>query len=293
MVDQDTDVRDIEAVRGGRAWVDLSERRAIRVSGTDAIGWLHDLLTADIAGLVAGAACRSLLLTPTGYIRADVHVVRRDDDVMLIQDRRQDEDIRVALEPYVLSADVRLDDASDELAIFALPGRVTAPDGLPGFSVSALGAGVDVVVPATSVASARDAMAAAGSHEVGHDVAEAWRIDRGVPRMGADFGRRSLPAEAALDHVIDRTKGCFLGQESIARIGNLGHPPRVLRHVRGDAPIVAGSIVRDGDDDVGEVTSSALIDARSVALVRVSWSAANARLTDIDGHPLRDAEPPG
>ena len=66
----------------------------------------------------------------------------------------------------------------------------------------------------------------------GGDAAEAWRIIHGIARMGPDFGQRSLPAEAGLEATIDTTKGCFLGQESVARIANLGHPPRVLRHVR-------------------------------------------------------------
>ena len=293
MVDQDIEARDIEALRDGRAWVDLSERRTIRVRGSDAIGWLHDLLTADVEGLAPGTSCRSLLLTPTGYVRADVHVVRRDDDLVLVQERDQPEDIAASLAPYVLSSDVGVDDISGELAIFAVPGRDATPNGTAGFPVSCLGAGVDAIDAASRRAATHDALLAAGLHEVDRAAAEAWRIDRGVPRMGPDFDRRSLPSEAGLDAVIDDTKGCFLGQESVARVRNLGHPPRVLRHVRGETPIVAGSIVRDGATDVGDVTSAARIGDRWVALVRVAWSAATARLTDDDGHPLRDADPPG
>jgi folate-binding protein YgfZ len=293
MVDQDIEMRDVDALGDGRAWADLSGRRVVQVGGADAIGWLHDLLTADIASLTPGRARRSLLLTPTGHVRADVHAVRRDGDVVLIQDRDQTEDIRAALDPYVLSSDVVLGDISGELAIFALPGRDTGLDGVPSWSVSALGAGVDAIVAAADAASTQEALIARGMRQVGPDATEAWRIVRGFPRMGADFDRRSLPAEAGLDAVIDETKGCFLGQESVARVRNLGHPPRVLRHVQGEAPLVAGAHVEDDGTDVGEITSATRIGDRWVALVRVTWSAATARLADADGHPLHDADPAG
>ena len=80
--------------------------------------------------------------------------------------------------------------------------------------------------------------------------------------MGPDFDQRSLPAEAGLEATIDTTKGCFLGQESVARIANLGHPPRVLRHVRCAAAFVPGAPVFVDGEAVGEVTSAApLADA--------------------------------
>ena len=63
---------------------------------------------------------------------------------------------------------------------------------------------------------------------------EIWRIGRGDPRMGVDFEAGALPAEAGLERLIDVTKGCFLGQESVAKVRNLGHPPTVLRHLRCD-----------------------------------------------------------
>ena len=104
----------------------------------------------------------------------------------------------------------------------------------------------------------------------------------------------SLPSEAGLEELIDTTKGCFLGQESVARVQNLGHPPRVLRHVQGLPALAPGAPVLDGDGStVGSVTSAMRIDGRSSALVRVAWAAATTRLTDIDGHPLTDVAAAG
>jgi folate-binding protein YgfZ len=117
--------------------------------------------------------------------------------------------------------------------------------------------------------------------------------------MGADFDQRTLPAEVGLDVLIDTTKGCFLGQETVARVRNLGHPPRVLRHVQGPGSFDPGvfdpgaPVLVDGVT-VGTVTSSTRIaERRRIGFVRVAWSAATARLTDSAGHPLVDVDDEG
>ena len=113
---------------------------------------------------------------------------------------------------------------------------------------------------------------------------EVWRIRRGVPRMGADFGQDALPAEAGLDWTIDTAKGCFLGQESVARVRNLGHPRSVLRHVICRSTLEAGSPVLAGGSPVGEVTSAAIAgDGRTVAIVRLGWDAHDGPWTTPDG----------
>ncbi len=293
MTDHDAFARELAALRAGRGFVDLSDRRVVRVSGGDAVGWLHDLLTADIAGPPPGAACRSLLLSPTGHVRADVQVIRRADDVLLVQEETQPDDVGAALTPYVLSSDVVIDDVTADLIILALPHAAGFPANTTGATPSCLGPGVDVIGPAADTPVLRAALEEAGLLEAGSAAAEAWRILEGRARMGAEFDQRSLPAEARLDDLIDTTKGCFLGQESVARVRNLGHPPRVLRHVQGSHPIDVGAPVRDGDAVVGAATSVTRIDDRYVALVRTTWAAATARLTDTDGHPLTDAATAG
>ncbi len=294
MADHDAFAHDLAALRVGRACVDLSDYRKVRVHGHDAIGWLHDLLTADIAGLRPGDSCRSLLLTPTGRIRADVQVLRRDDDIVLTQAPEQPDHIGLLLGPYVLSSDVSLEDATGDLALFAVPDAAASTIGLPAFEPSTLGPGLDLLAaqgkPAWRV---QDALVKAALQEASTDAAEAWRIIHGIPRMGADFDQRSLPSEAALDATIDTTKGCFLGQESVARIANLGHPPRVLRHVMCAAPFVPGAPVLADGEVVGDVTSAAPLPDACVGLVRIAWSAVGTRLTDAGGHPFEDASSVG
>jgi folate-binding protein YgfZ len=106
--------------------------------------------------------------------------------------------------------------------------------------------------------------------------------------MGADFGFGDLPAEAGLERVIDLTKGCFLGQESVARVRNLGHPPTVLRHLTARAGIVPQTpVLDDSGAVVGRITSvAARRDGRSVLIARVSWAASEGALTARGGAGL-------
>jgi tRNA-modifying protein YgfZ len=280
----------LEALREGRAFVDLTSWWKTSVAGTDAVGWLHDLLTADVASLHPRGSRRSLLLSPTGRIRADVHLVRRDLDLLLLQSPDQPQPIRDLLAPYVLSSDVRLDDVTGALALFAVPGSTAEHRAPASHAPSVLGAGHDEVVEAGPRAQAmRQALAETGLLEVHAAAVETDRIHRGVARMGPDFDDSSLPAEAGLETLIDVTKGCFLGQESVARIRDRGHPPRVLRRLRSERDLRAGDAVWADGREVGRITSAAShLDAGTWAIARVRWDASGLELTDSDGHPLVD-----
>jgi len=107
--------------------------------------------------------------------------------------------------------------------------------------------------------------------------------------MGADFDERSLPAEAGLEAAIASDKGCFLGQEAVARVRNLGHPPRLLRHLHGRGSITVGEPVFAASNAVGEVTSAAGDGDGSTVLVRVRWDAATLPLSVSDGRSLDGA----
>jgi len=294
MSDHAAFAHDLAALLQGRGFVDLSDWRKVRLHGDDVVSWLHDLLTADIAGLRPGDACRSLLLTPAGRIRADVQVLRREHDLVLVQAPDQPEHIGLLLSPYVLSSDVLLEDATSSLDLFAIPGAGASVVGLPATVPSVLGPGADLLAATGKPAwRAQDALVKADLVEVSHEAADAWRILVGIPRMGADFTQESLPAEARLDDTIDATKGCFLGQESVAKIRNLGHPPRILRHVQSAAPFVPGAPVFDDGMAVGAVTSAAPLPDACVGFVRVVWAAATAHLTDSQQRPLHDVPSAG
>ena len=260
---------ELEAWDAGRAFLDLSAHRKVRVTGADARGWLHDLVTSDVASLETGGSQRSLLLTPTGRIRADLEIALDRDGFLLLQSPDQPDHVAVLLGMYVLSSDVALAEVTATLPLFEISGDAAA------FTTEAAVTLVE-----------------RGLVEVGPDAAEVWRIRRGIPRMCMDFGQDALPAEAGLDWTIDTAKGCFLGQESVARVRNLGHPPTVLRHVSGPPALQAGSTVHAEGSPVGEVTSAAVAqDGRTVALVRVRWEAAGGPWTTPQGLALERIGP--
>src|SRR5262249_24629119 len=156
----------------------LSSWRKVRVSGADAVRWLHDLLTADVAGMSPGDGRRSLLLTPTGHIRADLQIARRADDLVLLQAPDQPEPVGLALSAYVLSADVSLEEATTALSLFALSGRSASHlPGVGGTSPSSIGQGVDVLTASGEPASVFDRECrGAGLVEAGPAALEAWRV---------------------------------------------------------------------------------------------------------------------
>jgi folate-binding protein YgfZ len=289
---------EVLALEEGRAFADRSSYRKTLVTGDDAGGWLNDLLTARLAGLAEGSARRSLLLTPTGRIRADVVVAAVAGGFLLLQDPVQPDPIGDLLAPYVLSSDVLVADRTSDLALFSVPGTAAARPGWSGHSPSVLGEGRDILA-ATGAASRIRSMMNEQLVEVGDEALEIWRIRGGVPRFPVDLDGSSLPAEAGLEALIDTQKGCFLGQESVAKVRNLGHPPRVLRAVGSDGDMAVGDGVFSGSVRVGEVTSAAPASGGGTAcIVRIGWGGAAADITALDGTALRRPDeratpPPG
>jgi tRNA-modifying protein YgfZ len=269
-------------------FADLSTWRKIGVGGADAIEWLDDLLTADLSGLGPGRAARALLLSPTGRIRADVTVAVAGGSVLLIQDPTQPDPIDRLLAPYVLSSDVELDDRTADLCLFALPDRPTPPDA-PGAAFttpSCLGPGSDLTSRMEDrrrlMASLSKAFMRASDSEI-----DAWRISRGIARFGIDALPEDLPQEGGLIDAVAFDKGCYLGQEAVAKVRNLGHPRRLLLRFACDEPASAGEPVLDDERPAGIVTSAAATGAGSVLLARVGWDHRDAALTTASGGPLR------
>jgi len=227
--------------------VDLTEWRTVLVTGTDAVEWLDDLVSAGLSG--EDSPRRSLLLTPTGRIRADFHVVPTDGARLLIQDPIQPTAIDDLLARYVLSSDVSLE-------------RVEAPQVAEWTD--------EVLHPAE----AADGMSIEEFDE--------WRTHEGIPRFGVDMDEDSLPQEAGWERFIDFTKGCFMGQEAMAKIRNMGgHPTRVVNALMAEEPVAAGTQLQN---NAGLVTSAAGTDV----IARVQWNARDGELFTESGVRLLD-----
>ncbi|HEU4354462.1 MAG TPA: hypothetical protein VFT27_02625 [Actinomycetota bacterium] len=252
--------REIALLDEGRGCLSLTGLRVVAVDGEDAGSWLQDLVTADVLALGPGVAVRSLLLGPTGRIRADLHVLREDESFLLLQALDQPVSVHDLLAPYVLSSHValRVLQRPDLVAVPAMGGWRFPPSGVEGFE------------PVSDLA------------------LEAWRIRRGIARFPVDMDEDSLPAEGGLDDgiVIDRVKGCFLGQESVAKVRNLGHPARLVLGLRAGGPVHPGDAVLAEGAEAGVVTSVETPGDAGAVIARVRWAAREAELRAAAGAPL-------
>ncbi len=233
-------------------------RDVVRVHGPEAIGFLQGQLSQDIEGLAVGESAWSLLLQPTGKVDAWLRATRlADDDVRLDVDTGYGEAVRARLARFKLRTKVELElltqaghavrgPGSDALAP---PGA--APAGWPGVE------GFDVL----------DGRAPSGVPLVDASSLDALRIEAGVPAMGAELIETTIPAEGGqwlIDSSVSFTKGCYTGQELVARIDSRGgNVPRPVRGLLVDGePVPVGTTVVVDGAEVGTVTSS----GRSAAL---------------------------
>ena len=281
-----------DLLASGLAFADLSPWRKIGVTGPDARGWLNDLVSADIGMLRKGLARRSLLLSPTGLVRAEFTVAARDEGFLLIQDPIQPRAIDRLLAPYVLSSHVEMTDRTGELVLLALPGLSDAPQaqGAEVSMPSCLGSGLDLVVPNAAYQSLVSELS--GRFRLaGQESLEAWRVNAGIPRLGVDVAEDDLPQEAGFVDAVAFDKGCYLGQEAVAKVRNLGHPRRLVIPLEADGPVSSGDPVRVEGRDAGLVTSVAALDGGHVALARVRWDARHGPFRTALGTALRTRTP--
>jgi folate-binding protein YgfZ len=273
----------------GSAFVDLSDWRKVAVAGADARAWLNDLVSADVSGVAAGQARPSLLLSPTGGIRAAFTVAPLSDGFVLLQDPRQPSSVQTLLTPYVLSSDVTLEDRSDALAVFAFPGRVSTPAAPGTYSVpSCTGAGGDLLAPVEDLEAVRRSLSGDFT-EAPPEALEGWRVAAGIPRLGVDALPEDLPFEGGMGEAVALDKGCYLGQEAVAKVRNLGHPRRLVLHLCAEGEVSPGEVVESDGRPVGEVTSAWADGGRSLLLARVRWEGRDAALHTAAGVALLPA----
>jgi len=277
-------IAQVHALDSDRAFVELTGWRMVSARGADAVSWLNDLVTARVDDIEASEVRRALLLDRTGHVRADVHVTTIEGGLVLIQDPVQPARIEDLLAPYVLSSDVTLEDRSEHLALFAVTdGQIAPVEGLRHSRPAERMA--YALVDAQDRDRARHALAVLGEASV--EAGDVWRIRRGIPRFGVDLGMTSLPAESPhFESVVDRSKGCFLGQESVARVANLGHTPKEVVAFRAAGAVRIGVPVLAEGREAGTVTSMAPEAGGTSVIARIDREAGHRSLQTSDGVDL-------
>jgi folate-binding protein YgfZ len=263
------------------AWLDLSERGLVRLTGPDRVRFLDGMVTNSVSTLSTGDLCYAALLDRKGHLQSDLFVLTLEDEFLL--DTAPGSHTRVAqvLERHVVADDVVVEDDSDRSGHISVEGpdarerlsQIGAPvperghversvwDRTPLVWVgrgSLSDPGVQVLGPKGAV---RDLASALGLPEVPHDQSEILRVEAFLPRYGVDMTDRNFPAEARLDHAVSTTKGCYIGQEIVARIQSRGRVNRLLVKLRTDERVTPGTPICVEGVREGEVTSAVVSSA--------------------------------
>jgi folate-binding protein YgfZ len=260
--------------------VDRSERGKLALTGGEAKEFLHGQVTNDIESLTPGRGCYAAFLTHKGKMLGDLRVLDLGDELWLDTERSALQELFNMIRRYKLGRDVELHKRTLERGLLSLVGpgaRELVPagpdehDNAPfdlGVAVTT-DVGVDVICDAARI---DEVKAALGVPEVSEAAAEIIRVERGRPRYGVDLDESVIPQEAGLnERAVNFEKGCYVGQETVARLFYRGKPNRHLRGLRLSEPVETGTVLRLGEREVGRVGSSVVSPAHgpiALAIVR-------------------------
>jgi len=293
--------------------IDRSERGKLALTGGEAKSFLAGQVTNDIVGLSGGSGCYAAFLTHKGKMLGDVRVLavvrpeRGIDDpapeLLLDTERATLQALFDLVRRFKIGYDVELHKRTVQCGLLSLIGprarAVAAAEDLAavehahrageiaGHAVRliATDGGVDVLCDAADTDAVRNALLGAGAIEVSQDATEIVRVERGRPRYGFDLDDTTIPQEAGLnERAVSFTKGCYVGQETVARLFYRGKPNRHLRGLRLSEPVQAGAELQLGERVVGRLTSCVVSPAHGpIALALVRREAAIGETVDVAG----------
>ncbi|MDT5270633.1 MAG: hypothetical protein QOH49_2819 [Acidobacteriota bacterium] len=308
-----------EAVRGGGAGLfDLSARGRIEVSGAEAVQFLNGMLTNDVKLLEEGTWIHAAFPNPQGRLLASTRILKRNGAFLFDTEAVTYPTILKHLERFTLAGDFRVRDLTAETALLSVQGARAAE-----FVGTVLGAdaaatargratrapfgeghvtvirathtsedGFDMFVDAADAEALRDALVTAGARPVGHDALEILRVEAGLPRYGVDASDANVVLEVVDEsEAVSYTKGCYAGQEIIARIHWRGHVAKRLAGIIFDldAEPPTDARLRDGAEgrEAGRITSSVFsprLQSRvALALVKYDFLAPGTELKIFSG----------
>ncbi|HEX7245211.1 MAG TPA: glycine cleavage T C-terminal barrel domain-containing protein [Solirubrobacterales bacterium] len=276
--------------------LDRSDRGKLLVEGSEAAEYLQGQLTNDVEGLEAGEGCYAALLDRKGHMQSDMRVLncsggpftaidhikrtgtKTEAAIWIDTEPEPLAAVRRHLETYKIGREVEVEDLTEARAILSLigprsaeiagspplPEHASEPLAVGGIECLAVGTreGIDLILATAEAERLRAALLAAGGAEVSAEAAEILRIESGTPRFGAEMDAGTMPAEAGIvEAAVDFEKGCYIGQETVARLHYRGKPNRHLRGLRLSAPAPTGSALALDGKEVGAVGSSCVSPA--------------------------------
>lgn len=245
-------LREQRVLESSAGVIDRSDRGVLIVPGEDRLSWLHTICSQHVADLADGESTEALVLSPHGHVEQHWQVTELSGTVWLDVEPGTAGDVLAYLDKMRFLKRVEPADVSADWAVLTVSGPATAevlraaalPDAgaLPGGGfVRRTGWGVDLIVARASLAAVLDALRSAGAAPVGMLAFEALRVAARRPRLGFETDHRTIPHEVGwIGGAVHLDKGCYRGQETVARVQNLGRPPRrlVLLHLSGESDVL-------------------------------------------------------
>jgi folate-binding protein YgfZ len=232
-----------KALVEGKAWADLSHLAVIAVSGDDRLKWLHDLTTQHLVDFGVGIWTSALILDPQGHVEYQFSLVDDGEATFIVIDPHFAETLINYLNKMRFMLKVEVRDATTEYAVLRAPGAATEVGG------------PFALVPRNELEEMKETFGSTAM-QVGTWALDAERVAAGRPRHGIDTDFKAIPNELGVIHgAVHMNKGCYRGQETVAKIYNLGKPPRrlVMLHLDGHAVVMppTGTPVMNGENQVG------------------------------------------
>jgi folate-binding protein YgfZ len=285
---------DYRALTESCGLLDRSERGKLALTGPGAKEFLAGQVTNDVEALSPGSGCYAAFLTPKGKMLGDLRILDFGDELHLDTERVALQALFDMIRRFKIGYDVQLHKRTVESSLLSLIGpsafdiAARAGDTLElddaehanvRGEIARVAAvlvrtdvGVDIICNAADQEPVRESLLSAGAQPVGEAAGEIVRVEHGRPRYGVDLDDTVIPQEAGLnERAVSFTKGCYVGQETVARLHYKGKPNRHLRGLRLSAPVEPGVELRLGERVVGHLTSAVLSPTHGpigLALVR-------------------------
>jgi folate-binding protein YgfZ len=239
------------ALAGRFGVVDRSHRGVLRITGHDRLSWLHNLTTQDLERLAPGTATEALVLSPQGHVEHHLTLTDDGSTTWIHVEPGEAGSLLAFLTSMRFMLRVDPQDVSADYAVLTVLGPDTPAGDLGGLRLG-VGLGADLIVARSELPGVVEGLRSAQGALAGVWAYEALRIAAGRPRLGLDTDHRTIPHEVGwIEAAVNLTKGCYRGQETVARVHNLGRPPRrlVLLHLDGSEdrmPSQGADVMLDG-----------------------------------------------